>query len=1434
MRALILLLLMASTASAAYEHFEGRQVHPLSITPDGTRLIATDTSNAKVTIFDLSSGTPIKSMQIPVGLEPVTVNARTNDEIWVVNEVSDSVSIISLSAGVVVETLKVGDEPTDVVFAAGKAYVACARAGQIRVFDASTKAALTTLTVNGIYPHALAANADGTRLYAAFLLSGNRTTILKKELAPNQPPPTNSALPNPPKTALIVPANDSRVSRIILDHDVVEIDTGTNSILRYISDLGTNLFDLAVRPGSDEVWVSNTEALNLIPFEPNLRGHFADNRLSVITSGGVTILDLNPGMNYSQQPNPGAQASALAQPTSVVFTSTGSTAWMAAFASDRLAMIDASTGEIRARVDLRIGEDTNASAMRGPRGLVLDEARGKLYSLNKISSTLSVIDTTTLQVSSEMALSDYDPMPANIREGRGYLFDARLSGNGTVSCGTCHMDADRDGLAWDLGDPGGDMLTVLGANLSVHDTTPRPRVMHPMKGPMVTQTLRGMQNGAPFHWRGDKPTLQSFNPTFDKLMGGAEIEASDMDNLADYLKSLVHHSNPNRNLDRSLPTSFKGGNAVTGRTIFIDHNKSHCTTCHAGLEGTDHNIDLPQEAGLSQPVKNPPLRTSYQRLLFDSRNSSTALSGFGLLHDGTGGNASLPTVHPYVLDNLTTSQELADISAFIHCFDTGTAPTVGYSRTVRVANRSETALLSDLGILEARANAGDCDLIVRGKIGGVNKALLWNGTSYRQETQAAGTVTRSVLLANLTSDDAITFMGVLRDAGDRLSIDEDEDTVLNGDDPEPGIINGPPQIITHPQNLAVAPGAAAELRVEAEGTDLSYQWKLGSSNVGTNSPVYRIAAAALADAGLYRVVVSNTYGNIPSNEARLSVVPPPVITRQPIAITANEGANVTLSVTATGSNLSYQWRYGSTNIGGANKAELTLGGVAEANIGEYSVVISNGDTSVTSETVTLTVRLKPVMNDLNLPRAMVGQRYEWQVTARNSPTQFKISGLPAGLSYNASTGVISGRLTTAKTYTVKASASNAIGSSPSKEQLLTVERFHLQTQGTYRGFVPRDENATFGNNLGGRISLTSTSTGSFSGTLLLGSSSHSFKGSLTVFPDADPTGKVFIKRSKMPALELSFRLHRSSRDVEVTLKQEDQTLTFPAHLPAANPANYAGNYTFAMKLATNDLEETLNPAGYSVGAFKVSSTGIASGIIRLADGSSTLTFSGVVGDGGSVPIYTLLYSKTGSLLGQLKINQADNSSLSGSAVSWFKHPQRSDRSYPQGFGPLNLQTIGRKYIIPLIGSPPLSLSVIAEADQASLRFSNGGVPNPEQRLDWASLEIQPGSPAKILPPESNPGLVKITITPGSGTTFTAGKTGSFSGSFILKDTDTSVTPNKDLLRSTTFTGMIVDDGNGRKGYGFFNLAEMPTASPKTTSSTTQRLSGQVEIRATTP
>jgi YVTN family beta-propeller protein len=1433
MRALLFSLLLVSSASAAYQHFEARQVHPLAMTPDGTRLVAVDSSNARVSVFDLNSGSPVRLSQIPVGLEPASVRARTNDELWVVNEVGDSVSILSLSAGAVVETLRVGDEPTDVLFAAGKAYVACARSRQIRIFDASTRAVAGAINLTGAYPHALAANADGSRLYAAFLQSGNRTTVIKRQIAPPQPAPTNTALPAGPDTALIVAANDSRVTNTILDNDVAEINTATDTVVRYISDVGTILFDLVARPGSDQIWVANTESLNLTRFEPALRGHFADSRLSIITPSLVTTVDLNPSINYGTLPNPTAQATALSQPTSLVFSADGNIAWVAAFASDRLAKIDPVTGDVTARVDIRTGADTDASAMRGPRGLVLDEVRGKLYSLNKLSSTLSVIDTNTLAVSSELALSSYDPMPAAIRAGRGYLFDARLSGNGTVSCGICHMDADNDGLAWDLGDPGGDMLTVLGANLSVHDTTPRPRSMHPMKGPMVTQTLRGMQNGDPFHWRGDKPTLQSFNSTFDNLMGGSQIDAEDMDDLAEYLKSLVHHSNPNRNLDRSLPTSFSGGNPITGRDLFNNHAKSHCNVCHLLPEGTDHNIDLPQESGLSQPVKTPPLRTTYQRMLFDSRAGAASISGFGMLHDGTGGTSMLPTVHPYVLSNLDTLQELANVTAFIQCFDTGTARTVGYGRTVTAANRADSAVIADIALLEARAatTAGDCDLVVRGVIGSTPRVLRWTGTVYQNDSTAGGTMTRAALLAALSGNDAITFTGVLPGTGPRFGGDEDEDSVLNGDDPNPGIVDGPPKITEQPQSLAVVPGAPATFTVVAEGIGISYQWKRGTTNVGTNSPSFTLPVTVLADSGNYSVVVSNTFGRRTSEVVTLNVVPPPVITKQPVGRAANEGTNVSFSVTATGNNLSYRWKRGSTFIGGADKATLLLGGVGAQDIGSYSVVVSNGATSVTSDAVTLGVNLWPVMNDLNLPDAIIGQNYSWQLSAVNGPTKYSVLGLPTGLTFNANTGLITGRPTVAKSFTVKASALNAAGNGLAKEEVMVVQSYPTAALGTYQGTVLRQSGLALNNNLGGRLTLTTTNLGAFSGTLVLGTVSHPLRGTLVMLPNADPTGSQSITRKNQATLNLSFTLLRASRSLTATLTDGVNPITITAALPATSFTPFVGNYTLAMKLAAGDLSNDANPKGHSVGAFKVSTKGAVSGVIRLADGSASVTLSGIVGEGGNLPVFTLLYARTGSLLGTLNIGAGG--ALNASSLSWFKHEQTVvTRSYKGTFGPLTLETIGRPYVIPPVNG--IAMGLTGGAGNARLIFRDGGAPSPATRLDWTSFEIQKGSPAKILPPASNPGLVKLTVTPGSGTTFTAGTTGSFTGSFALKDSDTSITPNRDLTRSATFTGMIVDDGTGQKGYGFFNLAEMPTASPKTTATTTKLLSGSAELGRTTP
>ena len=79
----------------------------------------------------------------------------------------------------------------------------------ISVIRASTISQnVTNIVVFGENPRALAVNTNGTKVYPAFALSGNRTTIVSASNAPPQPPPTNTNLPAPPQVGLIVDATD--------------------------------------------------------------------------------------------------------------------------------------------------------------------------------------------------------------------------------------------------------------------------------------------------------------------------------------------------------------------------------------------------------------------------------------------------------------------------------------------------------------------------------------------------------------------------------------------------------------------------------------------------------------------------------------------------------------------------------------------------------------------------------------------------------------------------------------------------------------------------------------------------------------------------------------------------------------------------------------------------------------------------------------------------------------------------------------------------------------------------------------------------------------------------------------------------------------------------------------------------------------------------
>src|SRR5215475_6104731 len=122
-----------SSTSSPFAVFESGHVRPIALSPGKTRLFAINTPDHALEIFRVDSQQLELQARVPVGLEPVSVAARNDNEVWVVNHLSDSVSVVSLTgAPRVVRTLLVGDEPRDVVFAGSpaRAFITTAHRGQ--------------------------------------------------------------------------------------------------------------------------------------------------------------------------------------------------------------------------------------------------------------------------------------------------------------------------------------------------------------------------------------------------------------------------------------------------------------------------------------------------------------------------------------------------------------------------------------------------------------------------------------------------------------------------------------------------------------------------------------------------------------------------------------------------------------------------------------------------------------------------------------------------------------------------------------------------------------------------------------------------------------------------------------------------------------------------------------------------------------------------------------------------------------------------------------------------------------------------------------------------------------------------------------------------------------------------------------------------------
>ncbi|MBT8132430.1 MAG: hypothetical protein KJO35_09190, partial [Gammaproteobacteria bacterium] len=205
---LLLAMLCSGQVSASYTLFEAPQSRPLQMSADGTRLFVLNTPDDRLEIFQVRDDGLVHENSVAVGMRPVAIALRNETEIWVVNHLSDSISIVDVGANPrVIRTLLVGDEPGDIVFAGDdRAFITTAHRGQasptprgefdvpgagradVWVFDAANPGAalggtpVTVVTLFGDKPRALAVSNDGNTVYAGVFHSGNKTTAINEGL----------------------------------------------------------------------------------------------------------------------------------------------------------------------------------------------------------------------------------------------------------------------------------------------------------------------------------------------------------------------------------------------------------------------------------------------------------------------------------------------------------------------------------------------------------------------------------------------------------------------------------------------------------------------------------------------------------------------------------------------------------------------------------------------------------------------------------------------------------------------------------------------------------------------------------------------------------------------------------------------------------------------------------------------------------------------------------------------------------------------------------------------------------------------------------------------------------------------------------------------------------------------------------------------------
>jgi|GEM_PF-2153567 len=482
--------------------------------------------------------------------------------------------------------------------------------------------------------------------------------------------------------------------------------------------------------------------------------------------------------------------------------------------------------------------------------------------------------------------------------------------------------------------------------------------------------------------------------------------------------------------------------------------------------------------------------------------------------------------------------------------------------------------------------------------------------------------------------------------------------------------------------------------------------------------------------------------------------------------------------------------------------DLSTGGVlsgtpSETGLSSFTVEVTDADGFTAVKDFDLPVSATapaPVMNPVVFAATTPGADFSHTVTATNYPDKFTITGLPKGLKYVANTGVISGKTTLPGVYLVQVKASNAGGTSAMVTAPLIVKALAPAIVGSFTGLVDRDASANGG--LGSVFTLTTTSTGAFTLQVKSAATTSSVKGFLAgSAPQVSVNvGSSLLSLTLDPVTNLVTGTHGAA-DINGWRMVWDKKFN-----PAASREGY---YSVALDLADEeDLEDDIIPHGVGYANFSVLSAGTLKITGKTADGQ-TLTAATTLGPDGQIAVYTPLYAKKGSVMGQWEIAEDAEglfmeNDVSGE-MSWQK-PLTKGRAYAAAFGPTDLAVEGGYLGYSARGPVALGLP---DTGEISVTFAGGGVEASAVNPDVTGAKWTEAY-AVNMTGAVNAGAVTLKVNKA---------TGAVTGAFTLQETTPPL-----LRKGVKFQGQVVRLSDGTvKAAGYFLLPQIPVGDQKATA-----------------